>query len=165
MAEDTLETPGPVLLLGAPGVGKGTQAKALKADWGIPQVSTGDILRAIKNDPAKSQTQLGYTAKSMMDQGHLVPDDLVNELVADRLREPDTLRGYVLDGYPRTLGQAKWLDEYLANEGEATALSGKKFSASQLPVIAVNIQVGYTELLRRITGRRICPVCDRIYNN
>jgi adenylate kinase len=152
--------PGPVLLLGAPGVGKGTQAKALMADWGIPQISTGDILRAIKNDPKKSQTQETFMAKALMEQGQLVPDELVNQLVADRLTEPDTARGYVLDGYPRTLGQAEWLDDHLAKQAEAGAGTGK----NQLPVIAVNIQVGYTELLRRITGRRMCSVCQRIYN-
>ncbi len=155
--EAVAASPGPVLVLGAPGVGKGTQAKALMADWGIPQISTGDILRAIKNDPAKAQTEIGLLAKKLMEQGQLVPDEVVNELVADRLTEPDTRKGYILDGYPRTLGQAEWLDKYLAaRQAEA--------GSAQLPVIAVNIQVGYTELLRRVTGRRNCPACQRIYN-
>src|SRR5471030_3282862 len=102
--------PGPVLLLGAPGVGKGTQAKLLMEEFNIPQISTGDILREIKNDPVKSQTQEGFTAKGLMEQGLLVPDELVNSLVAARLAEPDTEHGYILDGFPRTLNQAEWLD-------------------------------------------------------
>src|ERR1700758_4343971 len=81
--------PGPVLLLGAPGVGKGTQAQLLVARFGIPQISTGDLLRAIRNDPSKASRPDGALAKSLMDRGQLVPDDLVNQIVAARLREPD----------------------------------------------------------------------------
>ena len=105
--------PGPILLLGAPGVGKGTQAKELVKLWGIPQISTGDLLRA---NVAKG-TQLGRAAKEMMERGELVPDSLVNEMVAIRLKEPDASRGYILDGFPRTLGQADWLDGRLAAAG------------------------------------------------
>jgi adenylate kinase len=141
-------TPGPILLLGAPGVGKGTQAKEIVAAWGIPQISTGDILRA----NVSGGTELGKKAKAVMDRGELVSDDLVNEMVADRLQKPDTMNGYILDGFPRTLGQAEWLDAYLA------AQSGS------LPVVAISIKVGYTQLLRRITGRRTCPVCKSTYN-
>jgi adenylate kinase len=115
--------------------------------WGIPQISTGDLLR----DHRARGTPLGKVAISIMNTGKLVPDDLVNEMVAERLAEPDTTRGYILDGYPRTLGQAEWLD-------------GKLESLGGLPLIAVSIQVSYTQLLRRITGRRICPTCQRIYN-
>jgi adenylate kinase len=140
--------PGPILLLGAPGAGKGTQAKDLAAKWGIPQISTGDLLRYNRDHG----TPLGLKAKQIMDEGKLVPDDLVNEMVAERLKQPDTANGYILDGYPRTLGQAKWLDEHVGAD------------AGVLPVIAVSIQVGYNELLRRITGRRNCPVCGTIYN-
>ena len=140
--------PGPILLLGAPGVGKGTQAKELVKLWGIPQISTGDLLRA---NVAKG-TPLGKVAKDLMGRGQLVPDSLVNEMVAVRLKEPDASRGYILDGFPRTLGQAAWLDERLSADGKS------------LPVIAVSIQVDYNQLLRRITGRRNCPVCDSIYN-
>jgi len=140
--------PGPILLLGAPGVGKGTQAKELVKLWGIPQISTGDLLRA---NVAKG-TELGKTAKELMGRGELVPDSLVNEMVAARLLEPDTANGYILDGFPRTLGQAGWLDGRLAQQ------------AGSLPVIAVSIQVSYNQLLRRITGRRNCPVCQSIYN-
>jgi adenylate kinase len=141
-------TPGPILLLGAPGVGKGTQAKQIVAAWGIPQISTGEILRA----NVSGGTELGKKAKAIMDRGELVPDDLVNDMVADRLCQPDTVNGYILDGFPRTLGQAEWLDSYL------TAQPGS------LPVVAISIQVGYTQLLRRITGRRTCPVCKSTYN-
>ncbi|HEY0309478.1 MAG TPA: nucleoside monophosphate kinase [Acidobacteriaceae bacterium] len=156
-AATTSFTPGPVLLLGAPGVGKGTQAKALMAIWGVPQISTGDILRAIKNDPVKAQTPVGHMAKSLMEQGLLVPDELVNDLVALRLQEPDTARGFILDGFPRTLGQAEWLDKHLAS---TTAPDSQKW----LPVVALSVNVGYNQLLRRITGRRNCPVCKSIYN-
>lgn len=142
--------PGPVLLLGAPGVGKGTQAKRMVEEFGVPQISTGDILRAIKNDPAKANTPMGHQAKGLMDLGQLVPDDLVNELVKDRLAEPDTARGYILDGFPRTLNQAEWLDNQLAG--------------SALPVVAVHIVVPERVLLERITGRLSCPVCGTIYN-
>jgi adenylate kinase len=140
--------PGPILLLGAPGVGKGTQAKELVKLWGIPQISTGDLLRA----NVAQGTDLGRIAKEIMGRGELVPDTLVNQMVTVRLGEPDTANGYILDGFPRTLPQADWLDSRLAT------------LAQGLPVIAVSIQVDYNQLLRRITGRRNCPVCQRIYN-
>ena len=132
--------PGPVLLLGAPGVGKGTQAKLLMAAYGIPQISTGDILRA----NISKGTPLGKQAKALVDQGILVSDDLVNQMVADRLAQPDTRRGYILDGFPRTLNQATWLDAHLVAD------------PSTLPVVAISIVVDYEQLLHRITGRRIC---------
>jgi adenylate kinase len=140
--------PGPMLFMGAPGVGKGTQAKAIMALWGIPQISTGDLLR----DHRQRGTPLGTQATGLMDAGKLVSDDLVNEMVAERLQGPDTSRGYILDGYPRTLAQAEWLDRRLAATPGA------------LPLIAVSIQVSYNQLLRRITGRRNCPTCQLIYN-
>jgi adenylate kinase len=140
--------PGPILLLGAPGVGKGTQAKELVRIWSIPQISTGDILRA----NVDQGTPLGLIAKGIIDLGELVPDAMVNDMVANRLTEPDTARGYILDGYPRTLGQANWLDARLASQSES------------LPVIAIMIRVNYNQLLRRITGRRLCPACQTIYN-
>ena len=140
--------PGPILLLGAPGVGKGTQAKELVKLWGIPQISTGDLLRA----NVSQGTPLGIIARETMDRGELVPDSLVNEMVAARLVEPDTIRGYILDGFPRTLPQAGWLDGRLAAQQLA------------LPVVAVSISVDYNQLLRRITGRRNCPFCQTIYN-
>jgi adenylate kinase len=142
--------PGPVLLLGAPGVGKGTQAQLLVSRYGIPQISTGDLLRA---NIARG-TELGLKAKEIISSGRLVDDSLVNFMVLNRLKEPDTTRGYILDGYPRTLDQARFLDRTL------TELN----LPPQLPVVAINIVVAYDELLRRITGRRICPVCKSIYN-
>jgi adenylate kinase len=140
--------PGPILLLGAPGVGKGTQAKELVRLWGIPQISTGDLLRA----NVSRGTVLGKIAKETMDRGELVPDSLVNDMVAARLQEPDTIKGYILDGFPRTLPQAGWLDSRLMAQ------------TMSLPVVAVSIHVDYNQLLRRITGRRNCPVCQTIYN-
>jgi adenylate kinase len=141
-------TPGPILLLGPPGVGKGTQAQELMAAWSIPQISTGDLLRS----NVSRGTALGKQAKEVMDRGELVSDDLVNQMVAERLKEPDTAAGYILDGFPRTLKQADWLDQCLG------AIPGS------LPVIAVSIEVSYNQLLRRITGRRICPLCKTSYN-
>jgi adenylate kinase len=135
-------------LLGAPGAGKGTQAKELVKRWQIPQISTGDLLRT----NVAQGTEVGRTAKEIMGRGELVPDLLVNEMVAVRLTQPDTANGYILDGFPRTLVQAGWLDERLG------AL------AKGLPVVAVSIKVDYNQLLRRITGRRNCPVCQSIYN-
>jgi adenylate kinase len=147
-ATESKTVPGPILLLGAPGVGKGTQAKELVKIWAIPQISTGDLLRG----NVAQGTALGRVAKEIMGRGELVPDSLVDEMVAIRLQQPDTARGYILDGFPRTLGQAGWLDGRLAAQGNT------------LPVIAVSIQVDYNQLLRRITGRRNCPVCQAIYN-
>ncbi len=154
--------PGPILLMGAPGVGKGTQAKELMARWGVPQISTGDLLRA--NVGAASE--LGLMAKALMDSGQLVPDDLVNRMVDARLAEPDVVRGYLLDGFPRTLAQAKWLDAELAGE-QLLAFESRRSgfrSGAPLSLVAVSLRVEYTQLLRRVTGRRICPVCGSIYN-
>ena len=138
--------PGPVLLLGAPGVGKGTQAKRLMDEFNIPQISTGDLLR----EHRKNHTELGKLADDLMSKGALVPDDLVNQMVAERFKQPDTEHGYILDGFPRTLNQAEWLDNQLV--------------AYMLPVVAVNIVVPQKQLLERITGRLTCPVCGTIYN-
>jgi adenylate kinase len=121
------------------------------AAYGIPQISTGDILRA----NISKGTTLGKMAKALVDQGTLVPDDLVNQMVAERLRQPDTRCGYILDGYPRTLNQATWLDAQLAAD------------PNTLPVVAISIVVDYEQLLHRITGRRICPTGHifNIYSN
>jgi adenylate kinase len=152
--EDTMElhskhvTPGPILLLGAPGVGKGTQAQEIVKAWGIPQISTGDILRS----NVARNTELGMLAKEIMGRGELVTDGLINQMVASRLSEPDTANGYILDGFPRTIGQAAWLDKHLAEAN------------SPLPVVAVSMNVSYTQLLRRITGRRNCVASQHIYN-
>jgi adenylate kinase len=140
--------PGPILVLGAPGVGKGTQAKELVKLWGIPQISTGDLLRY----NVENATDLGKLADPIMKRGGLVPDSLVQDMVVARLAKPDTARGFILDGFPRTLGQANWVDDTLSQK------------SGTLPVVAVRIQVDYTQLLRRVTGRRNCPVCGTIYN-
>ncbi len=146
--------PGPILLLGAPGVGKGTQAQILMDRWGIPQVSSGDLIR----ENIRLQTGVGTEFQELVARGVFVPDDLVNRMVAERLAQPDAARGYILDGYPRTLGQAEWLDAHLQGEG------GQGIPDARMPVIAVSIEVRYDELLRRITGRRTGPVSKRIYN-
>jgi len=140
--------PGPVLLLGAPGVGKGTQAQLLMAEFGIPQISTGDLLR----QHVTEGTALGVAAKALMDRGELVPDDVVNGMVAERLSRADTISGYILDGFPRTFAQAEWLD------GKLPEFHGPA------PLVAIKIEVDPEELLRRITGRRTCRNCNRIYN-
>jgi adenylate kinase len=144
-----MHMPGPILLLGAPGVGKGTQARLLMEAWHVPQISTGDILR----DNVARGSELGLIAKALMDRGELVDDGLVNTMVAERLQEGDTHRGYIFDGYPRTLEQARWLDHHFAEAPER-----------MLPLIAVTIRVSDAALLRRLTGRRTCPVCRQIYN-
>jgi adenylate kinase len=140
--------PGPVLLIGPPGVGKGTQAKLLMAEFGIPQISTGDLFRQHRKD----HTELGLIADKLMELGQLVPDDLVNKMVAVRLALPDCARGYILDGFPRTLAQAEWLDSFTPDCGPLP------------PTVAIEIRVDETQLLRRITGRRTCSTCNHIYN-
>ncbi len=139
--------PGPVLLLGAPGVGKGTQAQRLTTLFGIPQISTGDLLR----QHVKEGTALGRMAKQLMDAGSFVPDEIVNGMVAARLKGNDARVGYVLDGFPRTEAQAAWLDAELQREGG-------------LSLVAVEMRVPREELLQRITGRRTCSLCRHIYN-
>jgi len=123
------------------------------ASYGIPQISTGDILR----DNIARGTDLGKAAKGLMNQGQLVPDDMVNDMVGGRLTQPDVQRGYILDGYPRTLGQAEWLDSHLVSLEQSAG-------AAALPLVAINIKVDEQVLLKRITGRRICGQCKHIYN-
>jgi adenylate kinase len=145
---------GPIILVGPPGAGKGTQAKKIAEAYGIPQISTGDILRA----NVAQGTELGRKAKEIMAGGGLVPDELVNAMVADRLKQDDCARGCILDGFPRTVGQAEWLDDRLKD---------KFFDSNTgrvLPPIVVQVKVGYNGLLQRLTGRRSCPTCGRIYN-
>jgi len=146
---------GALILLGAPGAGKGTQSKIISAEFGIPQISTGDLLR----ENTARGTELGKTAKIVMERGELVPDHLVQDMLAERIRTGgDTHRGFILDGFPRTLGQAAWLDRFL-EEWTAEVNPGH----SSRPVV-INVAVGYNQLLRRLTGRRSCPTCGRIYN-
>ncbi len=140
---------GPVILLGPPGAGKGTQAQRIAEHYGVPHISTGDIFRA----NIASGTELGKKAKAILDRGDLVPDDLTCSIVEDRIQQPDCARGYLLDGFPRTLPQAQWLDKFFENQ-----------ALKALPPVVVDIEVGYNELLGRLTGRRTCPTCGRIYN-
>jgi len=154
MAVDTSRIIGPIILLGSPGAGKGTQAKLIASHYQIPQVSTGDLLR----DNVSKGTQLGKTASSIMARGELVPDDLVYGIVSDRLRESDCDRGYILDGFPRTPSQAGWLDALLEDK------FFDKPSQQKWHPLVVRIDVDYNELLLRLTGRRICPACGTIYN-
>ena len=142
---------GPVILMGAPGAGKGTQAKFLVQRYSVPQISTGDILR----DNVARATELGKKADPIMKTGALVPDDLVLAMVQDRLSRPDCDRGFILDGFPRTVKQAEWLDHYLAS---------RKFGGRTLAPVVVNMEVSYNQLLQRLTGRRSCPVDGTIYN-
>jgi adenylate kinase len=154
MAEESSRTIEPVILLGAPGAGKGTQAKRVEQRYHIPQISTGDILR----QNIRAGTSLGHAAKAVMERGQLVPDDLVCPMVADRIREIDCERGFILDGFPRTAAQAGWLDAFLENE-----FFDNSHGCNRLPIV-IRLEVDYNELLRRLTGRRSCPTCGRIYN-
>jgi len=147
---------GPVILLGPPGAGKGTQAKALVARYGIPQISTGDLLR----ENRARGTELGKQASAIMDRGELVPDELVCSMVAARLAEKDCVRGCILDGFPRTLAQAKWLDDFLATRFAESPAANQPWP----PLVVVSIVVEYNQLWRRLTGRRTCPVDGTIYN-
>lgn len=144
-------TAGPIILLGAPGVGKGTQAKVIAGRYGVPHISTGDILR----DNVSRDAELGKKAKAIMDRGELVPDALVLDMVSERLACADCDHGFVLDGFPRTTAQAEWLDRFLAS---------RTFAGRSLAPIVIDVQVGYNQLLQRLTGRRSCPACGRIYN-
>jgi adenylate kinase len=145
---------GPVVLLGPPGAGKGTQSKRLMQRYEIPQISTGDILR----DNVQRGTELGQAAKAVMAQGGLVTDKLVCDMVRNRLSQPDCKRGYILDGFPRTAAQAGWLDALL----EETFFDNPRPTRA-MPIV-VRLDVDYNQLLLRITGRRSCPSCGRIYN-
>jgi adenylate kinase len=142
---------GPVILMGAPGAGKGTQAQRIAERYGIPQISTGDILRS----NVQRGTELGKKAKEVMERGELVSDDLVLPMVAERLNQEDCSNGFILDGFPRTVPQAEWLDRFL---------EGRSFGGRKIPPVVINIKVSYNQLLQRLTGRRSCPVDQSIYN-
>ncbi len=156
-ANDTARNIGPVILLGPPGAGKGTQAKQIVDRYGVPQISTGDLLR----DHVGRGTELGLEAKAIMARGELVPDELMYGIVAKRLREADCERGFVLDGFPRTAAQAGWLDAFL--EKEVFENRSEK-SPERCPPVVIQLLVDYTQLLLRLTGRRSCPTCGRLYN-
>jgi adenylate kinase len=136
-----------LVLLGAPGVGKGTQADQLSAKWGRPKISTGDILR----EAVRNKTALGLEAKACMDAGKLVPDSVVVGIVRDKLAEPGCARGVVLDGFPRTVAQAEELAQILSAQG--TRLDR-----------VVNISVPREDVVKRLTGRRSCPKCQAVFH-
>ncbi len=136
-----------IIMLGAPGAGKGTQAKMLAAKYDIPHISTGDIFRAnIKNG-----TELGAKAKEYMDKGLLVPDELVVDLIMDRFQAEDCKNGYILDGFPRTIPQAEALDKALAAVGESIDY-------------AINVEVPDENIVNRMSGRRACVGCGATYH-
>ena len=136
-----------IIMLGAPGAGKGTQAKKIAAKYDIPHISTGDIFRAnIKNG-----TELGNKAKTYMDQGLLVPDELVVDLVVDRVQQDDCKNGYVLDGFPRTIPQAEALDKALAEFGDKIDY-------------AIDVNVPDENIVKRMGGRRACVGCGATYH-
>jgi len=136
-----------IIMLGAPGAGKGTQAKKIAAKYSIPHISTGDIFRAnIKNG-----TELGLKAKSYMDAGGLVPDEITIGMLLDRIHQADCENGYVLDGFPRTIPQAKSLTEALKKNGEAIDF-------------AVNVDVPDENIINRMSGRRACLNCGATYH-
>jgi adenylate kinase len=136
-----------LVLLGAPGSGKGTQAQRLRDDKGIPQVSSGDLLR----DSVARGTELGRRAKAAMDAGELVSDEIVLGLIRERLGRPDAAKGFILDGYPRNVAQAGALDTLLAQIGQ--------------PIDSVVLmEVDGGALLQRLTGRRSCPKCGKVFN-
>ena len=136
-----------IIMLGAPGAGKGTQAKMIAAKYQIPHISTGDIFRAnIKNG-----TELGMEAKKYMDQGQLVPDELTVKILLDRVAQPDCSEGYVLDGFPRTIPQAEVLDSALEKLGDSIDF-------------AVDVDVPDENIVRRMSGRRACLSCGATYH-
>ena len=136
-----------IIMLGAPGAGKGTQAKQIAAKYDIPHISTGDIFRAnIKNN-----TELGKKAKGYMDAGQLVPDELVVDLVVDRIKQQDCFKGFILDGFPRTIPQAEALDYALNNQNEKIDF-------------AVNVDVPDAAIIDRMSGRRACVGCGATYH-
>ncbi len=136
-----------LILFGAPGVGKGTQAKLISQRFQVPQISTGDMLR----EAVKEKTELGNKASQLMNQGKLVPDTIMLELIKDRISREDCRQGFILDGFPRTIAQAKELDDL--------------FQELSLPnVICIEIKVPDNEIIRRLISRRICEKCGSDYN-
>ena len=136
-----------LVLLGAPGSGKGTQAQRLQAHHGLPQVSTGDLLR----EAVAAGTELGRAAKIVMDAGQLVADDIVVGMIRERLGQKDTKFGFILDGFPRSLAQATALDKMLAEVGQPLNK-------------AILLDANVENLIKRLTGRRTCKVCGHLYN-
>ena len=135
-----------IVLMGAPGAGKGTQARLLQERLHLPQISTGDIFRSLKT----AQTPLAQEVREIMERGQLVPDELTIKLVKERTAQDDCKNGYILDGFPRTPAQARSLEQLAVEQGNDT--------------IAILIDVALELLEKRMTGRRSCPVCNEIYN-
>jgi adenylate kinase len=136
-----------VILFGSPGSGKGTQSKYLVEWLGIPQISTGDMLR----DHIRRGTEIGRSIRSLMRSGTLVPDELVNELVRQRIAQPDCERGFILDGYPRTTAQAKEMMRLLVK--------------AEAEDVVIHLVVDYNIIISRMNGRRVCPKCGTLYNS
>jgi len=136
-----------LIFLGAPGAGKGTQAREVSKHFSIPQISTGDMLR----EAARNRTPLGLAAKAKMEAGELVPDEVVSGIVEQRIDQPDCQGGFILDGFPRTLVQAEFVDRMLLAKGRGNPL-------------VLDIRVDPDLLLKRLTGRRTCSLCGEIYN-
>ena len=136
-----------IIMLGAPGAGKGTQSERNGAKYGLPQISTGDIFRA----NLSAGTELGMKAKTYMDAGELVPDELTCDLVVDRISKDDCANGYILDGFPRTLAQADLLTKVLAESGDKVDF-------------AVNVDVPDENIIARMSGRRVCGKCGKPYH-
>jgi adenylate kinase len=143
--------PSVLILLGAPGAGKGTQSKVLARTLGIPHISTGDLLR----EQVRRETAIGKRIKEILERGNLVPDSTMMEMLADRMSMDDCRHGYLLDGFPRTMEQMKMLDT-------AFDVSGKDGSRPVLYIIVLRIDQG--GLVRRISGRRVCPACGMVYS-
>jgi adenylate kinase len=135
-----------IVLMGAPGAGKGTQARLLQERLHLPQISTGDIFRALKH----AETPLAQEVREIMQRGQLVPDELTIRLVQERTSQPDARNGYILDGFPRTTEQARSLERLAVEQNNE--------------IVAILIDVPYELLEQRMTGRRNCPVCNEIYN-
>lgn len=136
-----------LVFLGAPGVGKGTQAERVSSKFGYPKISTGDLLR----DAVRNKTALGVQAKAFMDQGKLVPDSVVIGLVKEKLTDAAIVKGFLLDGFPRTTAQAEELDKILNEKGQ------------QLDRV-INVTVSRSEVVRRLSGRRSCPKCQAVFH-
>jgi adenylate kinase len=135
-----------IVMLGAPGTGKGTQARLLAEKYGYPQISTGDILRAM----AKADTPLGREIRETQAAGHLVRDEVLAEIILDRTNQPDCKNGYILDGFPRTLNQARLLEDLALKQGNA--------------ILMLKLILPRAALMKRLTGRRTCARCGEIYN-
>jgi adenylate kinase len=133
-----------IILLGPPGSGKGTQGSLIERTYGFPKISTGDLLR----DAVKKKTRLGQTVEAVMNRGDLVSDELVMEMVKERLAEEDCQKGYVLDGFPRNIRQARMLEAVKNERAE----------------VVLDIRLSEEKLIQRLTSRRICPGCEKIYN-